>query len=315
MRIIFAGTSDFVLPTLERLVHSSHQLVAVYTAPDRRAGRGLKLRRGAVKEYALAHKLPVEQVMHFDEVACQMLAAYKADLIVVMAYGLLFSKAALGAANLGCVNLHLSLLPRWRGAAPIVRTIEAGDEYSGVCLIKMTEVLDAGPIIAAQSCRVMADDTASSLAHRLGGIAPDLLEDFINAPQAMLAAATAQTAQKACYAPKLSKDEAWIDWTQPAVVIERKIRALNPWPVAQTYFNDRILRIWSATPCAGAGDPGRVIGDGRSVVIVACGDGALELQTLQMQNGKKISAADFANGYVLAGQCLRSFVCDGVDVK
>ncbi len=315
MRIVFAGTPDFVLPTLERLICSPHRVVAVYTAPDRRAGRGLKLRQSAVKECALAHHLPLEQATSFDEAACRTLAAYEADVIVVMAYGLILPAAALRSAKLACVNAHLSLLPRWRGAAPAVRAIEAGDEYSGVCLIKMTEALDAGPIIASQACRLLADDTSDSLLRRLGGMVPDVLRRFMDNPQAMLAAAAAQTAQGVCYASKARKDEAWLDWTQPAATLDCKIRALNPWPVAQTQLNDRVLRIWRASPCAGEGEPGRFIGDGRPAVVVACGDGALELRQVQMQNGKKMSAGEFANGRALAGQCLDSLVSDAAGAK
>ena len=306
MRIVFAGTPDFVLPTLERIVSSPHQLIAVYTAPDRRAGRGLKLHASAVKEYALKHGLLVKQVERFGGSACKTLASHKADLIIVMAYGLILPEDALRAAKLGCVNLHLSLLPRWRGAAPTVRAIEAGDTHSGVCLIKMTDELDGGPVIASRDYELAADDTSGSLLSELGQIAADLLDDFFKDTQSMLDNAVVQPREGVCYAPKVQKHEAWINWVQPAPVLARKVRAMNPWPVAQTKLNDQTLKIWSANPRAGEGEPGRFIGDGRSEVIVACGEGALELRTVQMQSGRKMSAADFANGHNIAGQYLHS---------
>lgn len=306
MRIVFAGTPEFVLPTLKALAASKHQLAAVYAAPDRRAGRGLRKRPNPVKQYAVKNGLAVEQVSVFDQEACQRLASYRAEVIVVMACGRIFPPAALRAASVACVNVHLSLLPRWRGASPAARAVEAGDQRSGVCLIKMTDRLDAGPVISAREVTLAPDETAASLTQKLSRIAPALVTGFLDDPEAMLAAAAEQPQAGVCYAPRLQKSEAWIDWSKPASVLERKVRAFIPWPVAHTLLDGCVLRIWSARSCSGSGAPGRVLKAGSSGVVIACGEGALSLVTVQPQNGNRMSAVDFANGHPVAGRCLRS---------
>ena len=212
MRIVFAGTPAFVLPTLNVLFESEHRLVAIYTVPDRLAGRGLKKQKSPVKDFAIKRDIPLQQAAAFDDEACTTLAMYKADLMIVMAYGLILPSQALSALNLACVNSHLSLLPRWRGAAPVSRAIEAGDVSSGVCLTIITETLDTGPVIASRKIPLLSDETAESLYERLGNLSQQMVAEFLRNPKAMLENAIPQSQVGVCYASKLSKQEAWLDW-------------------------------------------------------------------------------------------------------
>ena len=305
-RIIFAGTPDFALPALEAVAArhraGGHRLVAVYTRPDRPAGRGRKLRASPVKQYAERHGLALEQPEVFDAAADSRLAAYRPDLLLTMAYGLLLPASTLAIPTLACVNVHTSLLPRWRGAAPVARAIEAGDAQSGVTLMRMTEALDAGPIISCHACAVIADDTTATLSHRLGALGALALAEFLDRLGAADVPAQPQAHDGVCYAAKLSKQEAWIQWRDPAVVVARKVRALHPWPVAQARLGDKVVRIWRAVACAGDGAPGQVLAADAAGIVVACGDGALRLLSVQLPGGKAMSGAAFANGHRVAGR-------------
>ena len=302
MRIVFAGTPEFVLPVLETIKSSEHQLVAIYTAPDKPAGRGLKISFSAVKDFALYHNLPLEQPQRFDEDVCRGLAEYNADIIFVMAYGFLLPASALTIPKLGCVNCHLSLLPRWRGAAPVVRAIEAGDEESGICLIKMTEKLDAGPIILKERIVLADNETSLTLYQKLSDLAISAVDKiFLNA-DSLLAQAQDQDDSAVTYARKIDKREAQIDWHQSAEVIERKIRAFNPWPVAQTQVGDLRVKVWQAIQCVGDGVPGDILNIDREGIVIACKENALQLKKIQPQNSKKMSAYDFANGHQIKGK-------------
>lgn len=301
MRIVFAGTPEFVLPTLTAIQQSQHSLVAVYTATDKPSGRGLKVHASKVKNFALQHQIALQQVDTFDDAATDALATYQPDLFIVMAYGLMLPRRALETPSVACVNSHLSLLPRWRGAAPVARAIEAGDRQSGICLIRMTEKLDAGPIIAQSALNLAHDETSQTLFDKLTVLSAQVVSDFLKDPQALCDAQTPQTGD-ACYAHKLSKAQAWLDWQQPAEVLERKVRALNPWPVAQTQFEGRRLRIWQASCCDALGKPGHIIASQRDGLVVACGEGGLLVQRLQLEGGKPMSASDFANGRAALGK-------------
>ena len=303
-RIVFAGTPDFVLPVLEAARSSRHELAAVYTRPDRPSGRGRKLRPGPVRQYAERHGLALEQPAVFDAEADRRLADHRPDLLLTMGYGLLLPAPTLALPALACVNVHTSLLPRWRGAAPVARAIEAGDAQSGVSLMRMTEQLDAGPVISRRPCAIDGDDTAAALSRKLGELGAGMVVEFLeqlSADAAQALAAGPQPSDGVCYAAKLQKREAWIDWRDSAAAIARKVRALNPWPVAQGRLGEQVLRIWRAEVCAGGGAPGQVV-EASPAPVVACGRGALRLLSVQLPGGKPVSGAAFANGHRVAGR-------------
>ncbi len=302
-RIVFAGTPDFAVPALQRLIDSGYAPVAVYTQPDRPAGRGRKLQPGPVKRTALAHGLPVYQPVTLrDESAQTELQALQPDLMVVVAYGLLLPPRVLALPTRGCVNLHASLLPRWRGAAPVQHAILAGDSESGVTLMQMEAGLDTGPILAMTHCAIQPDDTGGSLHDRLATLGAELLGEHIAAVLAGDLAPRPQPAEGMTYAAKINRQEARIDWTQPASRIERQIRAFNPWPVAFSQLEGDALRIWQArvSDARLSGPPGHLHTD-RGTLSVATGEGALELQQVQLPGRQPISARDLLNARQLAG--------------
>ena len=305
MNIIFAGTPDFALPVLQVLLESAHAVVAVYTRPERPAGRGRQPRASPVKQLAAAHDLPVLQPVSLGESAVQAeLAAMSPDLIVVVAYGLILPPAVLAVPRLGCINVHASLLPRWRGAAPIQRAILAGDPETGVSLMQMEAGLDSGPVLASRACAIGATDTGGQLHDRLARLGAQLLQDNLDAIEHGTLTPRVQDAAQVTYAAKLEKREALIDWGLPAAELGRRVRAFNPWPVAETRYAGRQLRIWEATvgSAAVAGQaPGTVVQAGRQGIEVACGTGVLSLQTLQLPGARPVSAADFVNAQPLAG--------------
>lgn len=309
MRIIFAGTPDFSVPVLQALIASAHTLVGVYTQPDRPAGRGRKLQQSPVKQLAVQHGIPIFQPHSLNSSAEQLiLQELQPDLMVVVAYGLLLPQVVLDIPALGCVNLHASLLPRWRGAAPIQRAILAGDTRSGVCLMQMEAGLDTGPVLAMTGCDIGATDTGGELHDRLSVMSAQLLASNLDALADQSLTALAQNDQLATYAKKLSKREAVIDWTQTAEQIDRQVRAFNPWPVAQTRYGDKVLRIWKTRPISEAATqlPGSVIATGKAGIQVACGENCLCLQDVQLPGGKRMTAAQFLNAHsmtsVLLGQ-------------
>lgn len=298
LRIIFAGSPEFSVPTLDALMHSTHRVVAVYTQPDRPAGRGRKMQTSAVKQAAIRHALPVIQPADFS--GTQELAALKqmkADLIVVVAYGLILPQAVLDTPAHGCWNIHASRLPRWRGAAPIERAIIAGDCTTGVSIMQMDAGLDTGAVIQYRKIAINDNDTGGSLRDRLAVLGAKTLLLCIG----RLAAggpiqSRPQDSCGACYAKKLSKKEARLDWHETADSLARKVRAFNPWPVAWTRLDDVRLRIWSAVALQhSAGEPGKIIARTREGIDVSCGDGCLRITEVQKPGGKRISAGDYIN--------------------
>jgi methionyl-tRNA formyltransferase len=310
LKIIFAGTPLFAATALEALLTTSHQLVAVYTQPDRPAGRGRKLQPSPVKQLALAHGIEVRQPQNLRDPEDQTaLAMLEADLLVVVAYGLLLPQAVLDAPRLGCINIHASLLPRWRGAAPIQRAILAGDEESGVTIMQMEAGLDSGPMLHILKTPILLDDTGGSLHDRLAELgARALLESLDGIADGSLLAQAQDDAQ-VTYAKKLDKQEAMIDWTRTAAEIGRQVRAFNPWPVTQCDFQGQAMRIWQARPIEGevteTVQPGLVLEAGKSGIDVATGSGILRISELQMPGKRAMSAADFLNAHSVVGVVLR----------
>ncbi len=306
-RIVYAGTPDFAVPALRALIEAGENVVAVYTQPDRPAGRGRKLTPSPVKQVALDAGIPVYQPLSLrNEEAQAELAALKPDLMVVAAYGLLLPKVVLDMPSHGCVNLHASLLPRWRGAAPIQRAIEAGDAETGITLMQMDVGLDTGDMLAKSVCPITPEDTAQSLHDRLSEMGAELLMKHLPALLAGTLKGEAQDEALVTYAKKLDKAEARIDWGLPAAELARRVMAFNPWPVAETRWKGETLRIWRARALAdGSGTiPGSVVATGRDGIDVATGDGLLRIEQLQRPGGKPLSAVDFLNAQPMQGEVL-----------
>ena len=298
LKLIFAGTPDFAARHLAALLSSDHEVVAVYTQPDKPAGRGQKLTASPVKELALAHALPVYQPASLrNEEAQAELAALGADLMVVVAYGLILPKAVLDTPRLGCLNVHGSLLPRWRGAAPIQRAIWAGDAETGVTIMQMDVGLDTGAMIRKVSCTIASDETSASLYDKLAELGPQALVDTLDAMAAGNTAAEVQDDALANYAQKLSKEEARIDWSMEAVAIERCIRAFNPWPISWFEVADQTIKVWQAEVIdSDHGQPvGTLLKADKQGIDVATGKGVLRLLTLQPPGKKAMSVPDLLN--------------------
>ncbi|MFM5857340.1 methionyl-tRNA formyltransferase [Aeromonas rivipollensis] len=298
LKLIFAGTPDFAARHLAALLSSDHEVVAVYTQPDKPAGRGQKLTASPVKELALAHDLPVYQPASLrNEEAQAELAALGADLMVVVAYGLILPKAVLDTPRLGCLNVHGSLLPRWRGAAPIQRAIWAGDSETGVTIMQMDVGLDTGAMIRKVSCPIASDETSASLYDKLAELGPQALVDTLDAMAAGNTAAEAQDDALANYAQKLSKEEARIDWSMEAVAIERCIRAFNPWPISWFEVAEQTIKVWQAEVIdSDHGQPaGTLLKADKQGIDVATGKGVLRLLTLQPPGKKAMSVPDLLN--------------------
>ncbi|MFM4850072.1 methionyl-tRNA formyltransferase [Aeromonas rivipollensis] len=298
LKLIFAGTPDFAARHLAALLSSDHEVVAVYTQPDKPAGRGQKLTASPVKELALANDLPVYQPASLRNEAAQAeLAALGADLMVVVAYGLILPKAVLDTPRLGCLNVHGSLLPRWRGAAPIQRAIWAGDAETGVTIMQMDVGLDTGAMIRKVSCPIAFDETSASLYDKLAELGPQALVDTLNAMAAGETTAEAQDDALANYAQKLSKEEARIDWSMEAVAIERCIRAFNPWPISWFEAAEQTIKVWQAEVIdSDHGQPaGTLLKADKQGIDVATGKGVLRLLTLQPPGKKAMSVPDLLN--------------------
>ena len=298
MRIVFAGTPEFAVPSL-RAAAQRNEVVAVYTQPDRPAGRGREMQLSPVKREALVRGIPVLQPGSLKgALAGDALRALQPDLLVVVAYGLILPKAILAIPRQGCWNVHASLLPRWRGAAPIQRAIEAGDRETGVCLMQMEAGLDTGPVLLSQKLAIGDGETGGQLHDRLAALGAQTLADGLGLLRAgMRPVPQAQPDAGVTYARKLDKAEARLDWTQPASVLARKVRAFNPWPMADALLAGERVRVHGAIAIEGAADaaPGRVLAVGRDGIDVACGDGALRIRVLQREGGRAITAADYLN--------------------
>ncbi len=298
-RLVFAGTPEFAVPCLGAAVRAG-TVVAVYTQPDRPAGRGRALAASPVKQRAEALGLPVIQPATLrDPEARAALRALKPDLMIVVAYGLILPQSVLDIPAHGCWNVHASLLPRWRGAAPIQRAIEAGDAETGVCLMQMEKGLDTGPVLLRQSTPIRPDDTGGTLHDRLSALGAQVLADGLGLLRAGLRPmAQPQPEAGVTYAHKLEKAEARLDWSLPAVVLARKVRAFSPWPVAEADVAGEHLRIHAAEALADAthsAAPGTVLRAAREGVDVACGDGVLRLRTVQRAGGRALPVADWLN--------------------
>jgi methionyl-tRNA formyltransferase len=294
MKIIFAGTPYFAASALAVLLRE-HQVVAVLTQPDRPAGRGMHLAVSPVKQLALQHGLPVLQPATLKGEEMQhTLAALDADVMVVAAYGLILPKAVLQLPRHGCLNIHASLLPRWRGAAPIQRAILAGDTETGITIMQMDEGLDTGDMLLRKACAIEASDTAQTLHDKLAELGASSILEALRLLQQHRLVPVMQDKDAACYAAKLVKSEARIDWWQDARQVERAVRAYNPFPVCHASINGVMIKIWQAGLNAGQqGEPGKVLAADKHGITVACGIGALQLEVLQRPGGKAQPAAQF----------------------
>ena len=300
MRLVFAGTPEFAVPSLEAALSSGFDVPAVYTQPDRPAGRGRQLTASPVKQRALRAGIEVRQPTSLrDPGAQQALRELQPDLLVVIAYGLILPQAVLEIPPNGGWNLHASLLPRWRGAAPIQRAIEAGDRETGVCLMQMEAGLDTGPVLLSQRTPILEDDTAGTLHDRLAKLSAEVLADGLKLLRAGIRPqAQPQPEEGVEYARKLDKAEARLDWTSSAIELARKVRAFSPWPVAELDLAGERLRVHAAKAMdavPGSAEPGTVIAAGRDGIDVVCADGVLRLLQVQKPGGRPVSAGDYLN--------------------
>ncbi len=300
LRIVFAGTPEFALPTLVELLHSNHEICAVYTQPDRPAGRGQKLQPSPIKELAKQNNLLIYQPPSLkDELAQQQFAHLAADILVNVAYGLLLPPAILDTPKFGCINLHPSLLPRWRGAAPIQRAILAGDKQTGVTIMKMDVGLDTGDIYKQTMLPIDADDTTLSLANKTAILGAKMMLEVLHSIEKNLAVATPQGDDQTSYANKITKEEGKIDWHKSAIEIERMVRAFNPWPRAYFFLDGKYIRVWEAKasiqPCKAK--VGTIVHADHSTIDIMTINGILSLLKIQLPGGKPLNTKDIANAY------------------
>jgi methionyl-tRNA formyltransferase len=300
MKIIFAGTPEFAVPALVALIEAGHEVTLVLTQPDRPAGRGMKLKASPVKELALQHQIAVFQPETLKDAAVQArIAMEQADAMIVAAYGLIIPTAVLEMPRYGCFNIHASLLPRWRGAAPIQRALLAGDKETGVTIMEVVPALDAGDMIMRGVLPISESDTANTLHDGLAKIGAELMVQAMNQLQREgKLPATPQDESQVTYAHKLNKTEAQMDWTHGAAQLSRQVRAFNPFPVAQTLLHGETCRIWMARAMPGHADAGSIVSivDG---ITVGCGEGLLKIEELQMPGGKRLLTRDFLVGHPL----------------
>ena len=318
MKIIFAGTPEFAAVALKALLQTDHEIIAVYTQPDRPAGRGRKLTPSAVKQAALDANIEVYQPLSLKEENDQnVLADLNADLMIVAAYGLLLPQAVLDAPKLGCVNIHASLLPRWRGAAPIHRAILAGDAETGITIMQMDIGLDTGDMLLKSACAIGSNDTSASLHDRLAVMGGEAMVEALEGIEANNLHAEKQNDALASYAHKLKKPESKIDWNQSAKQLDHQIRAFNPWPVAQCDFDGKVLRFWMSTIADVETDaetdaetraetkpepePGVIIAATKQGIDISTGDGVLRVTNVQLPGGKAMDAASFINAHDVVG--------------
>ncbi|MDK9763688.1 methionyl-tRNA formyltransferase [Vibrio sp. D420a] len=298
LRIVFAGTPDFAARHLAALLSSEHEVIAVYTQPDRPAGRGKKLTASPVKNIALENDIPVYQPENFkSDEAKQELADLNADIMVVVAYGLLLPQAVLDTPRLGCINVHGSILPRWRGAAPIQRSIWAGDAETGVTIMQMDIGLDTGDMLNIATLPIEATDTSASMYEKLAGLGPDALVDCLADIAAGTAVAEKQDDELANYAKKLSKEEARINWSNDAAHIERCVRAFNPWPMSHFEAAENSIKVWQSRVAEQTSDKpaGTILQADKTGIYVATGQGVLVLEQLQVPGKKAMSVQDILN--------------------
>jgi methionyl-tRNA formyltransferase len=312
LRVAFAGTPQFALPALAALVASPHELVGVLTQPDRQSGRGRRISPSPVKLAAQSYGVPLAQPASLKTPeALAAFGTWRPDALVVVAYGLILPPAVLELPPLGCLNIHASLLPRWRGAAPIARAILAGDGETGVTIMKMDAGLDTGPILLQRRIAIDPHTTSARLSETLGLLGAETLIEALAQVASGTARPQPQPAEGATYAAKLQKSEASIDWQSSALVIERRVRAFNPWPIAETRFREESLRILAAHALPGSvhgrapHQAGTVVAVEREAIVIACGEGRLAVTELQRAGRKALSAAQFAHaGQISVGQCL-----------
>lgn len=300
MKILFAGTPEFAVPSLQALIDAGHDIVAVLTQPDRPAGRGMKLTASPVKQLALQHGVRVMQPTTLKDAAVQAdIAALQADVMIVAAYGLIIPTVVLQMPPYGCYNVHASLLPRWRGAAPIQRALLAGDTETGVTIMEVVPALDAGAMVEKGVLPIGPRDTAQNLHDGLAALGAALMATAMDKLQQQGSLpATPQDEALVTYAHKLEKAEAAIDWTLSAAELSRRVRAYNPFPVAQATLGERVCRLWMATDVPGSAAPGQVVEAGPRL-LVGCGEGLLQIEELQMPGGKRLSAREFLTGHAL----------------
>jgi methionyl-tRNA formyltransferase len=298
LKIIFAGTPEFAAVALQALLESPHEVLAVYTQPDRPAGRGRQMTASPVKMLASKNKIPVFQPLTLRDAAEQsILSELNADVMVVAAYGLLLPPVVLALPKWGCYNIHTSLLPKWRGAAPIQRAILAGDSTTGVTIIKMDEGLDTGPMLLKKECAINTDDTSATLHDRLAKLGAETILSVLSDLEIYNANAAAQDNSQASYAHKIKKEEARLDWNDSAQACDCKIRAFNPWPIAQTTLQNENIRVWKASvqQAAASKPPGTIVNVAASGIDVATGKNILRLQKIQFPGGKVLAVSDILN--------------------
>ena len=298
LSVAFAGTPEFAAQALDAILKAGYAVPLVLTQPDRPAGRGMKLSPSAVKQLALAHGIKVDQPEKLRTDAQRArLADCAPDVLVVAAYGLILPKAVLELPRLGCINIHASLLPRWRGAAPIHRAIEAGDAETGITIMQMDEGLDTGPMLLRRALPIAAGDTTASMHDRLAALGGDCIVEALAALQCGQLSPTPQPAEGVTYAAKIGRAEADIDWSRPALEIERAMRAFDPFPGAVSTLRDTAVKCWKAQVVAGEGEPGRVLAVDADGIVVACGRDALRCTVLQRPGSKRLPAREFLRGF------------------
>lgn len=301
MKLIFAGTPEFAARALSALLAGGHEIALALTQPDRAAGRGLKVNPSPVKRLAESHRIPVAQPVTLKDPAVQdTLRAVGADLMVVAAYGLLLPQAVLDIPHLGALNIHASLLPRWRGAAPIQRALLAGDSETGACIMQMDSGLDTGPLLLCESVPIRDEDTAQSLHDRLAELGARLLLQALEGLARGALSARPQPDAGVTYAAKIDRAEARLDWTLPAADLWRRVRAFNPYPGAASRLGEVEVKIWRATPDAASGTPGEVLEAGARGIVVACGEASLRVEELQRSGGRRLSSGEFLRGHPVA---------------
>jgi len=300
VNVLFAGTPEFAARCLEALLKSRHRVIGVITQPDRPAGRGFALAPSPVKKLASARGIQMTQPESLRDAQAQAkLKHFRADVIVVAAYGLILPRPVLELPRDGAINIHASLLPRWRGATPIERALLAGDRHTGVSIMQMDDGLDTGPVLMQEEIPILEDDTMGTLRDRLAELGAKLIVQALDALQAGVIKATPQSAEGVTYAAKLEKREARVDWREGALTVNRQVRALNPSPGADARVRRVELKIWRCATATGRGNAGEILSIGPDGLCVACGEGALVITELQRSGGKRLRAADFLRGFPL----------------